>query len=352
MSNTAPSVTPERILQFVWAFAPPLAIEAAIRHRVFDVLAKQPMSIAELAQATGASTRGLSAIADLLVGFALLTRDDEGRYALTPESDAFLVSHKPSFMGGIFRHMSSQLLPNWLHLSDIVGSGKPATAVNSIAEGAPFFAEFVEDILPLSYPSAHMLADALNLAQATGPVSVLDLASGSGVWGIALAQASPHVTVHAVDWPDVLPVTRRVAERFGVGERFTTGGRRSAASGFRRPASGGDAGPYPSQRRSRTLPRAAATDPRRAGAGRHDRDRRIPGGRGSPRPDERADLRGEHAGQHRARKHLFVRRDRRLVDRGRVHQSASVARPRPFAVDPRDARLTSAFAARLPFGSD
>jgi ubiquinone/menaquinone biosynthesis C-methylase UbiE len=66
-----------------------------------------------------------------------------------------------------------------------------------------------------------MLADALNLAQARGPISVLDLASGSGVWGIALAQASPHVTVHAVDWPDVLPVTRRVAERFGVGERFT-----------------------------------------------------------------------------------------------------------------------------------
>ena len=221
MSNTAPSVTPERILQFVWAFAPPLAIEAAIHHRVFDVLEKQPLALAELAQATGASARGLSAIADLLVGFALLTRDDDGRYALTPESDAFLVSYKPSFMGGIFRHMSSQLLPNWLHLSDIVASGKPATAVNSAAEGVPFFAEFVEDILPLSYPSARMLADALNLAEATGPVSVLDLASGSGVWGIALAQASTYVTVRAVDWLDVLPVTRRVAERFRVGQQFT-----------------------------------------------------------------------------------------------------------------------------------
>lgn len=125
-------------------------------------------------------------------------------------------------MGGIFRHMSAQLLPNWLQLSEIVGSGKPATTVNVAAEGAPFFAEFVEDILPMSYPSARMLADTLNLAQATGPVSVLDLASGSGVWGIALAQASPRVTVRAIDWPDVLPVTRRVAERFGVGERFTT----------------------------------------------------------------------------------------------------------------------------------
>lgn len=222
MNSTAPSVTAERIQQFAWAFAPPLAIEAAIRHRIFDALAKGPLTVDEMAEATNASKRGLSAIADLLAGLMLLTRDDDGRYALTPESDAFLVSHNPSFIGGIFRHVSSQLLPNWLHLSDIVGTGKPATAVNVAAEGAPFFAEFVEDIFPMSYPSARVLTDALNLAQAAGPVSVLDLASGSGVWGIALAQASPHVTVRAIDWPAVLPVTRRMAEQFGVGERFTT----------------------------------------------------------------------------------------------------------------------------------
>ena len=49
---------------------------------------------------------------------------------------------------------------------------------------------------------------------------MLDLAAGSGVWGIALAQASPHVRVTAVDWPGVIPVTRRVAEKHGVLDRF------------------------------------------------------------------------------------------------------------------------------------
>jgi SAM-dependent methyltransferase len=222
MNSTAPSVTPERIMQFAWSFALPLAIEAAVRHRVFDVLAKQTLTLDELARATGASSRGLAAILDVLVGLGLLARDEAGRYALTPESDAFLVSHRAGFIGGIFRHVSTQLLPNWLHLTDIVGSGKPARADNVASESAPFFAEFVEDIFPLSYPSACVLAGALGLAQACGPVSVLDLGAGSGVWGIALAQASPHVTVRAVDWPDVLAVTRRVAERFGLGDRLTT----------------------------------------------------------------------------------------------------------------------------------
>jgi precorrin-6B methylase 2 len=221
MSSTAPPVTPERILKFAWAFAPPLVIEAAVRHRVFDALANRALTVGELAQATGTSSRGLTAIANVLVGLGLLACDDAGRYALTPESDAFLISRQPGFIGGLFRHVSAQLLPNWLHLTDIVGSGKPARMVHVASEGAAFFADFVEDIFPLSYPAARVLAGALDLAQASRPVSVLDLGAGSGVWGIALAQASPHVTVRAIDWPDVLPVTRRVAERFGLGERFT-----------------------------------------------------------------------------------------------------------------------------------
>jgi SAM-dependent methyltransferase len=53
-----------------------------------------------------------------------------------------------------------------------------------------------------------------------GPVRVLDLAAGSGVWGIAIAQQSPHVTVTAVDWPAVLETTRKTAQRFGLADRF------------------------------------------------------------------------------------------------------------------------------------
>lgn len=52
-------------------------------------------------------------------------------------------------------------------------------------------------------------------------MNVLDLEAGSGVLGATLAQASPRVKVTAIDWPEVLPVTRRVAEQFGVADRFT-----------------------------------------------------------------------------------------------------------------------------------
>ena len=50
---------------------------------------------------------------------------------------------------------------------------------------------------------------------------MLDLAAGSGVWGIALAQSSGRVAVTAVDWGDVLPVTEKMVARFGLSERFS-----------------------------------------------------------------------------------------------------------------------------------
>ncbi|MBV9851433.1 MAG: methyltransferase domain-containing protein [Armatimonadetes bacterium] len=207
-------------MQFAFGYAPPLMIEAAVRHRVFDVLDAGPRTVAEVSAETGASERGLRAVMNALVGLGLLAKDDAGRYTLTPESAAFLVSGKPGFFGGLFRHTTSQLLPPWMQMTEIVRTGRPAMAVNQEGAGAEFFEAFVEDIFPNSYPGARALAGALGVAGAEGPVSVLDLAAGSGVWGIALAQASPQVQVTAVDWPQVVPVTRRVASRFGVADRF------------------------------------------------------------------------------------------------------------------------------------
>jgi 3-hydroxy-5-methyl-1-naphthoate 3-O-methyltransferase len=221
MSAAQPAaVTPERIMQFMWGHVPPLAIESAIANGIFDALDKEPQTLEQLAAATATSSRGLGPVLNLLVGLQFLTRDDDGRYALTDESSAFLVSGKPAFLGGMYRHVSRQLMPNFLGLRDIVKTGKPAERVESQDEGAAFFQEFVADIFPMSYAPARVLAEALPQLKSGSPVRVLDIATGSGVWGIALAQSSPNVTVTGVDWPNVLEVTKKMAARFGLADRF------------------------------------------------------------------------------------------------------------------------------------
>lgn len=219
MSEQAKSPTPERVMQFAWGYAPPLILEAAIRHGIFDTLDQGPKDASQVAEATGISLRGARAVLNALVGLELLARIDD-RYALTEESTTFLVSTRPSFYGGIFRHVSEQLLPKWLPLTEVVRTGKPAEVVNEENTGGEFFAQFVEALIPLGYAGAQALAKALGAHEAQPGYSVLDLAAGSGVWSIPFAQASPNVRATAVDWPEVLPVTRRVTARFGVESQY------------------------------------------------------------------------------------------------------------------------------------
>jgi ubiquinone/menaquinone biosynthesis C-methylase UbiE len=219
--NTQSPVTPERIFQFAWGYAPPLILEAAIRHRVFDVLDSGARTLEQIQRETGASARGLSAILDALVGLNFLAKDSQGCFSLTPESSTFLVSSKPSFLGGMIRRGSQEMIPKWLQLNEIVATGKPSRAVNQQDGGAEFFRALVVDIFPNSYPSAQTLARHLQSNGSGQEVRVLDLAAGSGVWGIALAQSSEHVQVTAVDWSEVLPVTRSMAARFELADRFS-----------------------------------------------------------------------------------------------------------------------------------
>lgn len=207
-------------MQLAWGCLPTLIIQAALRHRVFDVLDGTARDLAELSRETGASVRGLRAVANALVGLGLLAKEGE-RYQLTDESRTFLVKGKPGYHGGLFGHVCTQLLPKWMQLEEVVRTGNPAAAATQRQNAAAYFAAFVESLFPLSYPAARKLGEHLGVSSAAAPFSILDVGAGSGVWGIALAEQSAPARVWAVDWPEVLEITRATAERHGLADRFT-----------------------------------------------------------------------------------------------------------------------------------
>src|SRR5205809_8085215 len=211
--------TPERLMQFGSAYAPPFIIGAAVSNKVFDSLASGAKTVGQLSKETGASPRGLRAIMNALVGLELLRKNGD-KYSLTPESEAFLVSNKPGTLAGFFSMNRVRLMQQWMKLDEIVRTGRPAEARNQEGPGTEFFSELVENIIPMSYGSAQALADQLKLSDAKNKVRVLDLGSGSGIWGIVLAQKSPRVQVTAVDWAGMIPTTKRITQKFGVGNRF------------------------------------------------------------------------------------------------------------------------------------
>jgi ubiquinone/menaquinone biosynthesis C-methylase UbiE len=229
MGVTPEKPIPQALSQLTSGFERPLIVGAAVQYRVFDLLEQGPKTLEQVASESGASLRGLRAVMNALIGLKLLWKDDAGRYALVPETEAFLVRGKPQFLGDMLHDIQVKWRATapetgrwrmWLDINDVVLAGKPAAPVNVEQHGGEYFKGFVETLFASNYGAARALAEALRIAHRGKPVRVLDLAAGSGVWGIALAQASPHVTVTAVDWPRVLEITTAMARRWGLVNRF------------------------------------------------------------------------------------------------------------------------------------
>ena len=123
-------------------------------------------------------------------------------------------------MGGIIRHTSEQLLPSWLKLNEVVATGKPVHSVNEEEAGRRVLPRLRPRHLPHELCAAQALAAHMD-STSPAPSPVLDLAAGSGVWGIAQAQACPHVRVTALDWPEVIDITKKTVAKFGLSDRYT-----------------------------------------------------------------------------------------------------------------------------------
>ncbi|HXM73817.1 MAG TPA: methyltransferase dimerization domain-containing protein [Chthoniobacterales bacterium] len=73
-------VTPERLMQFGFAYAPPLIIGAAVSNNIFDSLASGAKTAEQISKETGGSGRSLRSLMNALVGLELLKKDQaDGR---------------------------------------------------------------------------------------------------------------------------------------------------------------------------------------------------------------------------------------------------------------------------------
>jgi ubiquinone/menaquinone biosynthesis C-methylase UbiE len=71
---------------------------------------------------------------------------------------------------------------------------------------------------PMMAPSLGPLASIV-LAGRTGPIRVLDIAAGHGLFGIEIAKQHPEARIVALDWAKVLEVAEENARKAGVADR-------------------------------------------------------------------------------------------------------------------------------------
>lgn len=114
---------------------------------------------------------------------------------------------------------SLELNKIWLHLTQCVRSGKPYAAVEQKDAAEDYFPMLVRGLFQMNYPCAKYAASYLK-GKHKKISDILDAATGSGVWSIAIAEEFKEAKITALDFPEVLKVTREYINKFNLSSRY------------------------------------------------------------------------------------------------------------------------------------
>jgi ubiquinone/menaquinone biosynthesis C-methylase UbiE len=185
---------------------------------VFSLIATGKRTTKEIAEAAGASSRGMVTLLDALTAIGYL-RKNGSRYGLQPVSTAFLLPGGEDYVGAI-AHALSLTWDNWKNLTEAVKSGHPVETINVAEKGKEFFPKLAASLFPGNFVASTRAAKQFPKKELQKIHKILDVAAGSGAWSLAFAKAIPQARVTSLDFPEMTPITREFAEKVGAAERY------------------------------------------------------------------------------------------------------------------------------------
>lgn len=218
--KAAGAPTPALVFESLFAYQRTAALRAAIEVDLFRAVGEGAADAATIARRCSISERGSRILCDYLTILGLLKKVD-GRYSHSETSALFLDPRSPACVASMARFMANPMLQEpFNHLAQIVRDGRTVLpGQGSVEPDNPAWVEFAHSMAPMMAMMAGPFASIV-LGGKKGPLSVLDIAAGHGLFGIEIAKQNPQAKVVAVDWAAVLEVARANAQKAGVADRF------------------------------------------------------------------------------------------------------------------------------------
>ena len=177
------SVTPEPIMKIAMGFMAAKYLFAATEIGVFDVLARGPASLGELATSTGIPSRTLGIVAAAMVSLGLLEQDGS-RYRNSETAEAFLADIPGRLdLRPILRYFDEIVYPRWEKFAEAIRTdqGQPQFSKFTTHQQQTFSAA----VEVFSAPGAVALAGSYDFGRHH---RLLDIAGGTGSFLIAVLQ--------------------------------------------------------------------------------------------------------------------------------------------------------------------
>ncbi len=213
-------LTPGLVFDMLQAHQRTAALKAAIDLDVFTAVGDGPGDAASIARHCKASERGIRILCDFLTINGVLAKEN-GHYRHTPTSAAFLDPRSPASLASIAQFLANPAMREpYDNLAEIVRVGRTSLPGDgSVEPDNPIWVQFAETMAPMMAPMTGPLGKVV-LDGHNGPMRVLDIAAGHGLFGIEIAKQNPQAHVTGLDWAPVLRVALDNARRAGVHERY------------------------------------------------------------------------------------------------------------------------------------
>lgn len=206
------SFGPSWLIDEFCAYQRSMALRTAIELDLFTRIGAGANTIPALAKATRASVRGLRVLCDYLAVHQHLVKEGN-RYRLSLNSRVYLSRDSPACIGYAIEFLASDTYVK--AFGDLLHSVKRGRRP-SLRTRWPDYARLMS---PLAQPVAEFMAEAMKV-EVAGPIQILDVAAGHGLYGLALAARNSEAEIYALDAPQVLRVAAENARKAGVRKRF------------------------------------------------------------------------------------------------------------------------------------
>ena len=205
----------DRLFEIGSAYRQAKVLLSAVELGVFSELAAGPLDARDLASRIQVHGRPARDFFDALVATGLLTRDDEGRYRNTEESDFYLDRAKPTYLGASFDQYNRREYALWGSLTQSLKTGNPAAETH----GQDHFGSLYNDPARFRTFVTAMTSGSLLAAQGIAHQfpwenyqTLCDVGTAQGCLPVQVALAHPHVRVIGFD----LPMLRSAFEEYAV----------------------------------------------------------------------------------------------------------------------------------------
>jgi len=205
-------------------------LTAAVAHfHLFDLLAKAPLTRAELGERLGLADRPLVVLTTALRAMQLLSMDGRERFELAPLAREHLVTGVPHDISGYLSLTADA--PGVCEMVERLKSNRPRghepdeqgvgfiyrEDLPSAMEREATARHFTLALAGRAKNVAPLLAGCLDL---DGCERLVDVGGGTGLYSIACLQHNPRLKAVVWDRPEVLRVAAEMAASYGVADRL------------------------------------------------------------------------------------------------------------------------------------